>query len=135
MHTAMPLACWEASQDREAFGGRAHLHCMHPGNQATQQLYSGAVLPFPAATDNLNRAVPSAFGSGLSLACSCGLWGTNKQPQAAATSGRATQTGILQLLGRLLKGQQPRNGQWWDKALPEVSPPSCAESNTVFWIN
>lgn len=37
---------------------------------------------YPAATDNLNRAVPSAFGSGLYLACSCGLWGTNKQPQA-----------------------------------------------------
>lgn len=66
---------------------------------------------FPAATDNLNRAVPSAFGSGLSLACFCGLWGTNKQPQAVAVPGTATQTGILQLLGRLLERAAAKNGQ------------------------
>lgn len=29
------------------------------------------------------------------------------------------------LLSVLLKGQQPRNERWWDKALPEASPPLC----------
>lgn len=34
-----------------------------------------------------------------------------------------------------MKGQQPRHGRRWDKALPEASPPSCAESITTSWLN
>lgn len=132
LHTASQQDRGEISQDKGTLGEIA----INPtatlsthGIKPPQSLCTDAALPYPRLKHLKPHMDNTTFGIGvLVLDVSPGLVISGEPINSPIPRKDWIEPPVLiypWLLRVLLKGQQPRNERWWDKALPEASPPLC----------